>query len=51
MADGVSTRAALCAVIAAGFSYISGAAVLADQSDLSVSRRSLSMEDMLGRPV
>jgi hypothetical protein len=50
MADGVSTRAALCAAIAAGFSYISGAAVLADQTDLSVSRRSLSMEDMLGRP-
>ncbi len=50
MADGVSTRVALCAAISAGFRYICGAAVLPDQTELSVLRRNLSMEDMLGIP-
>ncbi len=50
MADGVTSRVALCAAIAAGFRYIAGAAVLPDQNELSVSRRNISMEDMLGNP-
>ncbi|MDI1227556.1 MAG: hypothetical protein PSY14_07730 [bacterium] len=45
MADGVSTRAALCAAISAGFRYIAGEAVVADQPELGISRRHFSIED------
>ncbi len=44
MADGVSNRAALCAAISAGFRYIAGEAVVADQPELGISRRHFSIE-------
>lgn len=48
MADGVSTRAALCAAVSAGYAYLAGGAVLADQAELGISRREFNLEQALG---
>lgn len=45
MADGVSTRAALTAALSAGFRYIAGAAIAADQPQLGISRRRFTLAD------
>lgn len=45
MADGVSTPAALCAAVSAGFRYLAGEAVLPDQAELGISRRDFKLEN------
>jgi len=47
MADGVSTRAALCAAVSAGFRYLAGEAVLPDQPELGISRRDFTLANAL----
>lgn len=48
MADGVDTRAALCAAVAAGFSYLAGRAVQGDRQEPGISRRRFCISDALG---
>jgi len=45
MADGVSTLAALCAAVSAGFRYLAGEAVLADQPELGIPCRDFTLEN------
>lgn len=47
MADGVTTRAALDAALSAGFRYIAGPAIAADQQQLGISRRDFTINDAL----
>lgn len=48
MADGIATRAALCAAVSAGFRYLAGEAVLADQQELGISRREFTLSTAFG---
>lgn len=45
MADGVATRPALTAALAAGFRYIAGSAIAPDQPQLGISRREFTLAD------
>lgn len=47
MADGVTTRTALDAALAAGFRYIAGPTIAADQPQLGIARREFTINDAI----